>query len=177
MWMSFFQVELARAWDISRNQPLWVSWVLLLAARNVDMGDIGIGLCYPNPRYWFFRWPRMLIQVYAKDSNGKKVMRGYGTALIPTFAGRRTSYVHLFKPKSSTILQVCVAWEKVRYVLGLLVDCWQLLLLISTGTNRSTQWYSARVQKAREHCRSVWLSMHVYCVITCKIRTLIFLLR
>ena len=52
------------------------------------------------------RWPRMLIQVYAKDSNGKRVMRGYGSVLIPTFTGARTCYVHLFKPKSSTILQV-----------------------------------------------------------------------
>jgi hypothetical protein len=52
------------------------------------------------------RWPRMLLQVYSKGSNGSKVMRGYGSVLIPTFAGARTCYVHLFKPKSSTIIQV-----------------------------------------------------------------------
>eukprot|EP00750_Incisomonas_marina_P026972 INCI6059.2.p1 GENE.INCI6059.2~~INCI6059.2.p1 ORF type:complete len:203 (+),score=21.99 INCI6059.2:204-812(+) len=56
-----------------------------------------------------FGWPRMLIQVYAKDSNGKRVMRGYGSVLIPTFTGARTCYVHLFKPKSSTILQAVIA--------------------------------------------------------------------
>lgn len=48
----------------------------------------------------------MVIQVYSKDKNGQKVMKGYGTLLIPTFPGHKTTYVHLFKPKSSTILQV-----------------------------------------------------------------------
>eukprot|EP00591_Stephanopyxis_turris_P001977 CAMPEP_0195524908 /NCGR_PEP_ID=MMETSP0794_2-20130614/25023_1 /TAXON_ID=515487 /ORGANISM="Stephanopyxis turris, Strain CCMP 815" /LENGTH=183 /DNA_ID=CAMNT_0040655233 /DNA_START=80 /DNA_END=628 /DNA_ORIENTATION=+ len=54
-------------------------------------------------------WPRMVIQVYSKDKNGQKVMKGYGTLLIPTFPGHKTTYVHLFKPKSSTILQALIA--------------------------------------------------------------------
>jgi hypothetical protein len=48
----------------------------------------------------------MLVQIYAKDGNGKKVMRGYASVLIPVFPGSKTCYAHVFKPKSSTILQV-----------------------------------------------------------------------
>ena len=55
-------------------------------------------------------WPRLALAVYAQDWAGRYVVRGYGSALLPTVPGRRVRAARLFVPEASSLLQAALGW-------------------------------------------------------------------
>lgn len=55
-------------------------------------------------------WPRLALAVYGRDWAGRMVVRGYGSALVPTFPGTVIRASPLFVPQSSSMLQAALGW-------------------------------------------------------------------
>ncbi|KAK9843285.1 hypothetical protein WJX74_009813 [Apatococcus lobatus] len=55
-------------------------------------------------------WPQLIVSVYGFDGWGRDVIRGYGSAYLPTFSGRHKVKMHLFRPQSATTAQAFTGW-------------------------------------------------------------------
>mmetsp|Transcript_3939 Transcript_3939/g.11646 ORF Transcript_3939/g.11646 Transcript_3939/m.11646 type:complete len:194 (-) Transcript_3939:499-1080(-) len=55
-------------------------------------------------------WPRMSISIYGVDSLGRDVVRGYGSLLIPPFAGDYERFIHTYTPVPSSLWQRFISW-------------------------------------------------------------------
>lgn len=55
-------------------------------------------------------WPRMSVSIYGVDSLGRDVVRGYGSVLLPPFAGDYERYIHTYIPVPSSLWQRLVSW-------------------------------------------------------------------
>mmetsp|Transcript_6470 Transcript_6470/g.19041 ORF Transcript_6470/g.19041 Transcript_6470/m.19041 type:complete len:197 (+) Transcript_6470:243-833(+) len=47
-------------------------------------------------------WPRMCVSVYGVDPLGRDVVRGYGSVLVPPFAGEYDRFIHTYTPVPSS---------------------------------------------------------------------------